>query len=155
MALTEQDILDRHTQSLKEALDHCQWLGGQQDECNAAPRGGRYVRLRRALDELEGSCRQMAHFRGDARWVKLGTIYAKAMQLAQRLYIGQRWGEFGKMTMLFAKGLHSADQIANRRTGTMGTILPGSDLLPGSASNWIILPDWSPFAGMTARGVPN
>lgn len=147
--LSEQEILDRHQQSLKEARDHCLWLSSQQDQCNAAPRGGRYVRLRRALNELEGSARQMAHWRGDARWIKLGTMYARAMQIAQVKYIGQNWKAFGQMVGLFDRGLRTLDELATRKTGTLGPILPSRP------SDWIILPDWKPFGGMTSPGIPN
>ncbi len=147
--LTEQEILDRHKQSLQEAFDAAQWLATQQRADNAAPRGRRYAALRRALDELEGSCRQMAHWRGDARWLKLGTIYTRAMQLAQRKYIGQRWVDFGTMSQIFAKGLRSMDELATRPTGKSGIILPTM------GTDWLILPDWQPHAGMTAVGRPH
>lgn len=142
MSLTEQEILDRHAQSLKEARDCCQWLNAQQDDTNHAPRGARYVALRKALDQLEGSARQMAHFRGDARWIRLGTVYARAMQMAQRKYIGQNWGFFGQMIAIFDKGMHSLDELANRKTEVRGTILPQRP------SDWIIMPEWKPFGGV-------
>ena len=144
--LSETDILDRHNQSLKEARDHCLWLAKQQDETQAAPRGRRYIALRKALDQLEGSCRQMAHFRADARWVKLGVVYAKAMRLAQAKYIGQNWKAFGQMVAIFERGLHSLDELANRKTETRGAILPSQP------TDWLILPDWKPFAGAFGDG---
>ena len=146
MALTENEILDRHVQSLKEALDHARWLGGQQDECLAAPRGGHYVRLRRALSELEGSARQMAHFRADARWIRLGTVYAKTMQVAQRKYIGQHWKSFQMMCQIFENGLRTCDELAHRKTEKLGAILPSRP------SDWIIMPDWAPYGGALAPG---
>lgn len=144
--LSENEILDRHIQSLKEALDHSTWLGGQQDECMAAPRGGHYVRLRRALSELEGSARQMAHFRADARWVRLGTVYAKAMRVAQAKYIGQNWKAFWMMRQIFENGLRTCDELAHRKTETRGPILPSNP------SDWIILPDWNPYDGAMRPG---
>ncbi len=139
--LTENEILDRHVQSLREAKDHCLWLAAQQADGMTAPRGGRYVRLRKALDQLEGSCRQMAHFRGDARWIRLGVVYGRAMPLAQAKYIGQNWKAFGAMVAIFDKGLRSVDELATRKTGTMGAILPSR------ASDWLIFPEWKPYGG--------
>lgn len=55
-------------------------------------------KLAEANKQAEGCCRQMAHWRGDTRWLKVGEIYAgmtrKASALATR-----RTGRAGTLIM--------------------------------------------------------
>lgn len=69
--LTETEIVDRHRQALGEAHRACQRLGKNADDDYLAIRGPDYTALKEAVELLEGSARQMAHFRSDARWLKL------------------------------------------------------------------------------------
>ena len=133
-ALTERDILDRHRQALGEAHRACQRLGKNADPLYLAPRGHDYGNLKRALEMLEGSARQMAHFREDARWLRLGIVYAKAMRSAQSKFIGQRWAYFNELTKLFALGHRRVEEL-QAKTGTQGPILPSRP------SDWLVLPD--------------
>lgn len=133
--LSEREIIDRHTQALGEAHRACQRLGKNADPEYLAPRGHDYGNLKRALNALEGSARQMAHFREDARWLKLGVLYAKAMRTAQAKFVGQRWGAFNELMKLFENGQRSMADLRDRKTDTRGPILPQR------ASDWLILPD--------------
>ena len=134
-ALTEVEILDRHAQALGEAHQACQRLGRNADPEYLAPRSRDYGNLKRALQALEGSARQMGHFRADGRWFRLGIVYAKAMRVAQAKFVGQRWAAFNEMMKLFDIGFHHLDELKNGRTGATGPILPKR------ASEWLILPD--------------
>jgi hypothetical protein len=136
--LTETEIFAKYVQSLKEARDQCVWLNTQQDPDLIGPRGWRYGKLRTALNELEGCCRQIAHFRSDTRWVRLGVVYARAMRTVQAKYIGQDWAAFGKLTELFDRGLRDMEELRNRRVGRRGAILPTQP------TDWLVLPDWKP-----------
>lgn len=133
--LTEAEIVDRHCQALGEARTACQALARHADPDMIAPRGHHYVSLKEALNLLEGSCRQLAHYRADTRWLKLGIVYAKAMRTSQRAFIGQRWLDFGKMTSLFDMGLRNMRDLKDQRTGKRGAILPSRP------SDWLVLPD--------------
>lgn len=134
-ALTEQDILQKFEQSLKEALDACQWLAKNADPEWLAPRGVWYRRLTTALKELEGCARQMAAFRSDTRWLPLGILYgAKAARLAQKYFIKQNWLGFGELAKLFQHGAYRAKEIAEAKTGRTGMILP-------QRTDFLILPD--------------
>ena len=133
--LSENEIMDRHSQALGEARRACQRLGRNADPTYLAPRGHDYGNLKRALNALEGSARQMAHHRSDARWVKLGIIYARAMRAAQAKFVGQRWGYFNEMIKLFELGLRRMDELRNNKTGKAGPILPTRP------TDWLILPD--------------
>lgn len=122
--LTEQDILSKHTQCLKEAKEACAQLFKNADPAYIFPRGHLYGQLRRAITALEGSCRQMSMFRSDARWTKLGFVYAKALRMAQTKFNAGDWLFFGKFGELFAQGLTRMDELATRKTGRSGIILP-------------------------------
>ncbi len=76
----------------------------------------------------------MAHFREDARWLRLGVLYAKAMRAAQKHYIQMNWKAFSMMMALFEQGQRHLDDL-DRRTGKIGSILPQRP------SDWLILPD--------------
>lgn len=150
--LTEQEILDRYIQSTKEAKDCAVWLGGQADAGNMAPRGSRYARLREALRRMEGCCRQMAHWRADARWLKLSIVWGKAQRLVQAKFVGQRWAAFSAMVPYFDNAIFQMESLRDRKTGKTGAILP----TPG-AMDWVRVPDWvnptiqSPYARALAR----
>jgi hypothetical protein len=138
--LTEAEIVSRHKQALGEAHSACQELGRNADPLYLAPRGKHYIALRQAIEHLEGSARQMAHFRGDARWTKLGFLYARLLQSIQPLYVRTRWAEFGKMAAFFGPdGQRRLDELQTRKTGKSGLILPD----PGRM-DWLILPDAKP-----------
>lgn len=137
--LTEHEILLRHKDALGLAHTACQRLGQNARDDYLAPRGTDYGNLKEALELLEGSARQMAHFRADARWLKLGILYAKAMRLAQVKFIGQKWNAFNQMLPLFVTGKKHLEDL-QMKTGTRGPILPSRP------SDWLVMPDWkSPF----------
>ena len=135
--LTEQEILSKHKQSLGEGRDACQWLGRNADPEYLAPRGRHYGNLKRALNALEGTCRQLAAFRADTRWTKLGFLYARAMRVAQAKFVRQDWMAFNQMQQLFENGLRRMDELQNAKTGKLGPILP-------KRTDWMVLPDLQP-----------
>jgi len=132
---SEAEILSRHAQSLKEGRDACQWLARNADPEQAAPRGRHYRHLRTALQELEGTCRQMSMYRADARWTKLGIVYAKAMRIARKKMVKSDWLGFRELTKLFDIGLRHMEELSTAKTGIPGMILPKRP------SDWLILPD--------------
>lgn len=136
-ALTENEIIDRHQQALGEAHRACQRLGKNADPTHLAPRGHDYGNLKRALDALEGSSRQMAHFRADARWLKLGVLYAKTRRGAQRAFVAQRWAWFGALMPLFVNGQRSMVDLKDMKTGRASS----SPILPSRPSDWLVMPD--------------
>ena len=119
----------------------CQRLGSQLDPEKAEPRGWQYAALRDHIGLLEGTCRQMAAFREDARWIRLGIQYAKLRRSAQKHFIAQRWKAFTQMMPIFEAGLRSVADLAEAKTGARGPILPKN------ASSWLVLPTHDPFAG--------
>lgn len=133
--LTEIEILDRHKQALSEARQACQYLGYNEDPEYIALRGPHYKRLKEALDLLEGSARQMSAFRSDARWLRIGIHYAKVMRFVQRKFVRQAWGDFTRLMPMFENGLRQMEDLATRKTGTTGIIIPANP------SSFLILPD--------------
>lgn len=140
--LSEAEILNRHDQALGEAHRACQHLGRHADKDFVGLRGGDYVALKAALEVLEGSARQLAHYRSDARWLRLGTVYAKLLRASHTSFLLERWKDFTAMMGMFDRGRQSLDELANRRTGrTMkqGPILPSI-----GNTDWLRMPDYAP-----------
>ena len=141
MALTEADIISRHIYALKDAHEACRRLGLNADPDHLERRGRWYTELKAAAEILEGSCRQLAHWRSDARWLKLGIIYGRIARDMQPKYVGQRWAWFNKLLPLFAHGMASMQQLKDMRTG-----MPSSTpILPNRASEWLSLPAFTPL----------
>lgn len=115
--------MSRHRDALGEAHRACQALGSQVDPEKAAPRGRHYADLTKALKALEGTCRQMAHFRGDMRWVRLQFVYVRVMQVKQARFVSQNWAWFGKLTDLFVLGKRRLAELNEQKTGVRGPIL--------------------------------
>lgn len=136
--LSEVEILSKHKQSLSEARDACLWLAKNQDPEYIAPRGRHYRNLRTALKELEGTCRQLSMFRSDARFTRLGMVYAKAMLIARKHFVVHNWKAFKQLSDLFIRGLVEMEALSTRRTGALGPILPQRP------SDWIIMPEVKP-----------
>lgn len=146
--LTEREILSRHTQSLGEARDACQWLARNADPEKIAPRNRHYRNLQKALKELEGTCRQMSAYRDDTRWLPLGIFYAKVMRTVTTKYRGMDWLAFGQIAQVFVLGIKKVETLAEAKTGRLGPILP-------KRTDWLILPDpktpqtlWTPQGRM-------
>lgn len=135
--LSELEILARHSDALGDADRACQHLGRNADPTYLAPRGHDYGNLKRALKALEGSARQMAHFRADTRWVKLGIVYARAQTQCQHKFVGQRWAYFNELRKLFELGQRRMAALRDSKTGTRGPILPTKD------TSWLILDDYA------------
>jgi hypothetical protein len=145
VALSENEIIDRHMQALGEAKRECLWLGAQQDEDMAAPRGRHYEALKVALKAAEGSARQMSYHRSDTRWIKLGILYAKVLRKAQQWYVSQAWRYFSEVTPMFDGAMRDMQALAERKTG-----MSSSNIILPSAGNmdWVKVPDWkNPWVG--------
>lgn len=137
--ITETEILSKYRQSLKEARDQCVELGRHADPAIIAPRGWRYTKLKKAVTELEGCCRQMSHWRADARWVRLGIQFGKMLQLIQRMFVGQRWLEFRRLIEVLDLHMRHCEELA---TGKTGRVERQGAILPSRPSDWIITPNW-------------
>ena len=46
----------------------------------------------------------MTFYREDGRWIKLGGVYARAMNMVQTWFIVQKWDNFNKLMPLFING---------------------------------------------------
>lgn len=138
--LTEAEIMAQHQASLRQARECCLKL--QRNAVEVSPRGAVYMDLKAALKRLEGTCRQMGHMRGDARWFRLATLYAgrelriaasrtgaearqapSAEVLARKYLLTGDWLKFGQLAALFELGLRRADELATRKTERRGTLI--------------------------------
>jgi hypothetical protein len=138
--LTDAEVLDRHKTSLGEARDACQSLGQFADPLLVGLKGGHYAALKRSLDMLEGSCRQLGTLRADARWIRLGAVYGRARITVQIMFSGQKWADFGKMRTLFELGQRRLAEL-DMKTGVRSE----QPILPQRASEWLHMPSLQPL----------
>lgn len=135
--LTEIEVIDRMRTSLREAIQAAGDLA-------VLPRKGpNYAKLREHLGLIEGSCRQLAVFRGDSRWYPIGQAVEKYHQMAmewlsgikdpmtgRRIFINEA-SKFKRFTVLKAS-LEAVDKFAEslrtEKTGKVGMILPNTPL---------------------------
>lgn len=136
--LTENEIADKHVDALGQARRACQYLGRNADPEYIGARGIHYGRLKDALDELEGSARQMATIRSDARWLRLGILYGgRIKRAAQQKFVGQKWQWFNDLMPLFENGMKQMADLRDTKTG----VLSSQPILPSRPSDWLVLPD--------------
>lgn len=138
--LTDADVLSRHKESLGDAHTACQALGRFADPELIGLKGGHYAQLKRSLDLLEGSCRQLGTLRSDARWIRLGAVYGRARIGVQIMYSGQQWKKFGEMKALFELGTRRLAEL-DAKTG----VPSGQSINPHRASDWLWMPSLQPL----------
>ena len=129
--LTEAEIFDRMSDSLKKAIRLCRRLSYE------TMKGFIYDDFRKELKLIEGCCRQVAFWRSDGRWLPLGLAIAEAHARAgewlrgvkdpvsgQRRKIppGQQHPLFVKLADNLEALLAAADALKTRRTGVRGPI---------------------------------
>jgi hypothetical protein len=87
--------------------------------------GPTFVRLREALKLAEGACRQMCHWREDARWLYLAPMLEHVHQQAAWML---RHRDARKMLNTLEAALRKlvfdAELLENKATGKVGPILP-------------------------------
>jgi hypothetical protein len=127
----EPEFIAKHKEALAQAYEACQAL--KMNAVDPAPRGWHYQRLVAANKELDGTCRQLFHWRGDdARWLKLGAIYTRASKVAARCLMLEKWAEFHQLAALYELGARRLMEMAERPTGRSIDKL----VLPGDISPW-------------------
>ena len=119
--LSEHEIITQHQSSLRQARELCVQL--QRNAVETSPRGLRYIELTETCKRLEGSARQAAHWRGDARWLRLGIFYSQVQKRVRKSFVDQRWMDFGQFALIFEKGLRTLDDLATRKTERKGTLI--------------------------------
>jgi hypothetical protein len=139
--LSESEVLDRHRQSLGEAKRACLALKRHADPNLLELKGPDYMALKKNLEMLETSARQIAHFRSDSRWIRLGAIYGRARIQVQGLYGNRKWLLFGELASLFDRGLVHLAEL-DKQTGVVGR-----PILPQRQSEWM----WMPQPGSIHR----
>lgn len=88
-------------------------------------RGTVFESMRTRLKMAEGSCRQMCHWREDARWLYLAPMLEKTHQMAGEMLRNRHYGTlFLKLEETLRKLVHDADRLENAATGRLGAILP-------------------------------
>lgn len=136
--LTEIEIFDCHQQALGEAREACQMLGRNADPEYINLRGNWYAKLKKALDMLEGSARQIGNLRSDARWLRFGIHYARIRIGAQAKYGAHQWAWFTQLIKVLEVDLRTLQELSQRRTGVNSS----QPILPQNASHWLQMPEY-------------
>ena len=122
----ETEFLGRHKEDLRVAAEICREL--QKQAVMPTPRQKTYLRLRATCKRLEGSCRQMAHERGDDfTWLQAAHHYNKVSEAAQQLRKKGEWLRFGKLAEVIDASLPKVERLATIANGV--TSLSTSPLL--------------------------
>lgn len=117
--LTEAEITDRLRTSLRSAIDLCRKLATQPAQ------GPSYWKIIDELRLVEGSARQLGHFRADMRWMKFGYEMARfhdRLGDCIRSHVARKI--FLKMAELMGSKLVEADKLRTAKTGVLRPILP-------------------------------
>jgi HPt (histidine-containing phosphotransfer) domain-containing protein len=134
----ESEFLQRHKEDLRRAIELCRQL--ESNLAQMSLRGRPTRELMAICKRLEGSCRQMAHERGDDyTWLQLGHHYAQLQKLVLRLRTKEKWGQFGDLAKVFEVGIQKIDRLAETARGITSM----------SSSPLVILPKF-----LRGQGVP-
>lgn len=125
-SLSEHEIFSCLSENFRLAAENCEKLAW------APKRGLIYKRMMDELKLCEGACRQVAQYRGDARWLQIGLQMHEAHTRAGswlRMYIAKDSRKvahplFQKLAECLRWGQASADKMRHAATGRLGLILP-------------------------------
>lgn len=122
--LTEAEILDCLKTNLKLAEANCIRL-------SRGERGPIFQSLRANLKLVEGACRQIAQWRGDARWLQVGLKVAEAQKRSgEWLRRRQPGWRFEGLGQIMAQYFRAAHNLETKATGRSGLILPKPLIAP-------------------------
>lgn len=117
--IDEKEVLARLRHHFAHAAEACDLLAV------LPARGRAYDLMRRHLRHAEERCRQMAHQRGDARWLRIGLQMEEAHQRAgDWLRRTAPRPLFLKLAENLRAAEHAAVDLETRATGRIGPILP-------------------------------
>lgn len=117
--LTEREILDCLITNFREAAENCDNLA------KLPMQGPTYVKLRENLKLIEGSARQAAAWRDDARWLNVGFGAARCHESAGNWIRGHMPRQlFTKLATSMRKLQHDTEALRDKKTGRRGTVLP-------------------------------
>lgn len=118
-ALTETEIFDRLTTSLRSAIELCGLLA------TLPAQGPNYLKIIEELKLIEGAARQAGVWRSDSRWFKFGFEMMRFHQrIGDAIRSHQARDIFLHMQGMMKGALKEADELRNARTGKRGPILP-------------------------------
>lgn len=117
--LTETEIVDCLKTNFRLAAEHCE------DLASFPLAGPTYTKLRAELKLIEGAARQLAGWREDARWLKIGLDMGEAHKRAGNWLRGHHPRKlFLMLAANLRMGLAVAERLRTARTGIIGPILP-------------------------------
>lgn len=117
-ALTEPEILACLRENFRLAAEDC-------DRLFRGERGPVYRRFRDEMRLIEGACRQMCHWREDARWLRIGLDVAEAQKRVRKWIVRRAPIEnFRKLALILQGYAFHAAKLEHERTSRLGPILP-------------------------------
>lgn len=146
--LTEQEIIDCLVTNFRLGAESC-------DDLAKLPRKGpSYRSLREQLKLCEGSCRQLAYFREDARWLQIG-LYLEACHQKAGDWLRYRHPAklFCKLAENLRHGLADAQRMKDAATGKAGAILPKPQAAPFRDTRPVVVPTLPPGMQQRASGL--
>jgi hypothetical protein len=132
MNVTESEILSCLRENFRLAAQHC-------DALAVLPaRGPTYTLLRAELKTVENCCRQVAWYREDTRWLRVGLMMAEAHKRAGgwlRTYPRTRTDNaahpmFTRLAVNLRAGIDRVVELETKATGIAGLILPNVPRAP-------------------------
>jgi hypothetical protein len=118
MAASEHEILERLLAALRKGAEAAYRL-------SQGERGFAYLDLMREMKTGETCCRQMAFGRDDTRWLPLGLKLAEVQKRAGAwLRAKEPSWRFKGLAEILAAYVANSDQLARKKTGRRGLILP-------------------------------
>ena len=122
--LTELEIRQCWRHNLLAAADRAKTLA------IVPAQGPTYAAMRENLKLAEGACRQMCHWREDARWLYLAPMLERTHQMCGDM-IRSHYARplFLKLELVLRKLVVDADALENKATGKLGMILPKPERL--------------------------
>lgn len=126
MNVTETEILTCLRENFRLAAEHC-------DALAVLPgRGPTYELLRTELKTVENCCRQVAWYREDTRWLRIGMLMAEAHKRAgtwlrtypRTMVSNAAHPMFTRLADNLRAGIERVDELQNKATGRIGMVLP-------------------------------
>lgn len=118
--ISEVEIKDRLRQSLKEAASDARLLG------ILPMQGPTYEKMRENFALAETCCRQLGHYREDARWFQQALVMERAKEMTRRwITTHQKRNLFPMLAEKLEEMARVVGLLETRKTGRVGIIMPG------------------------------
>lgn len=117
---TENELFDCIIGNFKSAISDCKQMADPM-----SLRGLMYQRVKESLKLVEGSSRQIAHWREDSRWLQIGISAEAAHEMLRRWVANHAPGQqYVFMAVQLERWLNLVETMRHAKTEKIGPILP-------------------------------